>query len=124
VLLDNQYANKVSYKRFTSIDINQSEDGIYYKNVVSDPNDTIDKMHLFNFGNQKAGENLFSTSSFQPAGVSHDDFLTSLQYKVPDVTPSDSNIDVMAINKFKVLDRCKFTSPSNKAIIDALVNNP
>jgi hypothetical protein len=80
-------------------------------------------MHLFNYGNQNEGENLFSTSTFAPAGVSHSDFLTAIEYKVPNITPSPSNVDEIALNKFKILDRCIFTSPTNKAVIDNLVNN-
>jgi hypothetical protein len=60
---------KVPYRKFSSLDVNQSPDNIYYKNVESNPEDTIDKMVLFNYGSKEAGENLFSTHTFNPYGV-------------------------------------------------------
>jgi hypothetical protein len=54
--LQNNYADKVSFRQFKSLDINASPDHIYYKAVVSNPDiDTVDKMTLFsgtdNFAN-------------------------------------------------------------------------
>jgi hypothetical protein len=64
--LDDQ---SVDYRKFSSLDVNQSPDNIYYKNVESNPEDTIDKMVLFNYGSKDPGETLFSTHAFNPYGV-------------------------------------------------------
>jgi hypothetical protein len=43
----NEMSNKVSFKKFDSLLINTSPDKILYKNVVSNPEDKIDKIINF-----------------------------------------------------------------------------
>jgi hypothetical protein len=107
--LDDQ---NVDYRKFSSLDVNQSPDNIYYKNVSSNPEDKIDKMVLFNYGNKDAGENLFSVRDFNPNGVFDDEYINShfssinniLKIYLPSTAP-DYGTDAYkeAIAKFKIL---------------------
>jgi hypothetical protein len=62
-LLEGTLKNSVDYRRFRSIDVNESPDGIYYKNIESAPENTIDKVKIFNFQGKEAGENIFSENN-------------------------------------------------------------
>jgi hypothetical protein len=115
VLLKEKYIDNINFRRFMSIDINQSPDGIYYKNVVTNPNDTVDKMHLFNYGKSVAGEEIFPEESFTPIfnnnKISYDEMVAALTYKVPASQPQWNNPTTqLSINKFKVLSRGSISS--------------
>jgi hypothetical protein len=57
--LNTNLSNTINYRKFNSLDIENSPDGINYKNVTSNPTDQVDKMTLMNFGSSSVGENNF-----------------------------------------------------------------
>jgi hypothetical protein len=76
--------NNVPYKECESIYLDNVTDGNFYRVVSINPNDTIDKINLFNKNFNNVGQNVFSVNDFKP--LSNETSLTYneiLNYQIP-----------------------------------------
>jgi hypothetical protein len=106
-----KYFNQVQYRKFRSLDINNSPDKVYYKTVISHPEtDRVDKMNLFS-GIDNFKDEDFNLDGIQQVknnqGVLYTPSIDEiLSYKVSSSQPTLGTDDyARSLNKFIVINK-------------------
>lgn len=84
--LDQKYKDELEYRFFKSVNVTATKDNIFYKIIDSNPEDTIDRMVLFEDPIGRYGNQLYSTTSWSP----YKSDISFVDTNNEPVTPGDS----------------------------------
>lgn len=79
--LKNEMQNEVEFRKFNSLDINNSSDNLFYKLIEYDSSYTIDEMVLLDDSNGNKGWNVFDDSECKKSTIKGISDLELLEYK-------------------------------------------
>lgn len=111
-LVDDKGKPYVDWRKFNSLNITSTSGGNYFKVIESNPNDTIDKMVLFNDQDGLKGNQLFSQDNWAPFNVDPIvdgltlNFRDVINFEMPtynDLLSKDLNYFTVLHNRFKYM---------------------